>query len=422
MGRQPFGLASPAALLKAAGHEVLCLDASRDPLRPGQTAGADWIAFHLPMHTATRLAVPLIKHIRAAGPTPRIACFGLYAALNADYLRSIGADTIAGGEFESALVEAVKGGPPPPELPRVPFTVPDRTGLPPLHRYATLGGRTAGYTEASRGCKHLCRHCPVVPVYQGKFRAVPADIVLADIRQQAASGATHITFGDPDFFNGPTHATRIAEALHREFPDLTWDATIKIEHLLKHRDLLPALVRTRCLFVTSAVESLDDGVLALLEKGHTRADFITAATLCRSAGLTLAPTFIPFTPWTTRAGYRDLLETIAGLDLIPNTAPVQLALRLLVTSGSRLLELDGIRRCTGPFDSAALVYPWTHADPEMDNLAGAVLRLVHASQTQGLPREQIFSRIWTLAHGAPPAVPILPSRATIPYLTEPWYC
>src|SRR5262249_48470940 len=160
-----------------------------------------------------------------------------------------------------------------------------------LSDYARMfDGRTnriTGYTESTRGCKHLCRHCPVVPVYNGKFRAVPADVVLDDIRQQAAAGAQHITFGDPDFFNGPKHGLRIVEKMRVEFPSLTYDVTIKIEHLLRRRELLPELKRTGCIMVTSAVESVDDGVLAILEKGHTRADFIEAAGLLRGAGLNL---------------------------------------------------------------------------------------------------------------------------------------
>ena len=109
--------------------------------------------------------------------------------------------------------------------------MPDRSGLPVLSNYAALdlGGaerRTVGYTEASRGCKHLCRHCPVVPVYEGVFRVVPRETVLADVARQVAAGARHITFGDPDFFNGPTHGIRIVEALAREFPGVTHDVTI----------------------------------------------------------------------------------------------------------------------------------------------------------------------------------------------------
>src|SRR5205814_3360176 len=112
-----------------------------------------------------------------------------------------------------------------------------------------------------------------------------------------------------------------------EFPGVTYDVTIKIEHLLKHADALPALARTGCLFITSAVESMDDAVLARLAKGHTRADFVRALELTRAHGLTMAPTFVAFTPWTTREAYLELLRTIRDLDLIGNVPPIQLAIR-----------------------------------------------------------------------------------------------
>src|SRR5207248_647476 len=102
-------------------------------------------------------------------------------------------------------------------------------------------------------------------IYSGQFRVVSRDVVLADVRQQVEAGAQHITFGDPDFFNGVTHALRIVDELHSEFPQLTYDVTIKVEHLLRHSDALPKLARAGCLFVTSAVESLDDEVLRKLD-------------------------------------------------------------------------------------------------------------------------------------------------------------
>ena len=173
------------------------------------------------------------------------------------------------------------------------FRVPVRDGLPPLSQYASLQDgedrRIAGYTEASRGCKHRCRHCPIVPVYNGRFRIVSADVVIADARAQVAAGARHITFGDPDFFNGIRHAREVVERFAGECPGVTYDVTIKVEHLLKHADALPLLTATGCAFVTSAVESLDDHVLARLEKGHTRVDFERAVSLCRDARLPLVP-------------------------------------------------------------------------------------------------------------------------------------
>jgi len=263
-----------------------------------------------------------------------------------------------------------------------------------------------------------------VPVYNGQFRIVPADVVLADIDAQVASGAGHVTFGDPDFFNGPTHAMRIVEALHAAHPSITYDVTIKVEHLLRHRHLLPRLRETGCLFVTSAVESLDDEVLAALEKGHTRRDFAEVVDLCRRAGVTLAPTFVAFHPWTSLAGYCDLLDTLETLDLVDHVAPIQLAIRLLVPEGSRLLELEDIRRQIGRFDAATLTYRWTHRDPRVDRLHQDVTTLVGHRLTSD--RRTRFESISALAHGRAGVARLetrpARDRATIPYLNEPWYC
>ncbi len=285
-----------------------------------------------------------------------------------------------------------------------------------------------GSTDATRGCKHRCRHCPIVPVYDGQFRVVPVDVVLADIRGQVEHGARHITFADPDFFNGPTHARRIADAFRREWPTVTYDVTIKVEHLLRHRDLLPMLAQTGCLFVTSAVESVDDRVLEQLEKGHTRADFVEAAALCRAAGLTLSPTFVAFTPWTTLDGYADLLDVVSSLDLVGHVAPVQWGIRLLVTWQSRLLDLTDIRAVIADFDAHTLTYPWRHPDPRVDALQAQLMAMVGARVNR--PRHETFQAIRAAVDqarggtGMRPSAPDdhAPARATIPYLNEPWYC
>ena len=432
LGHQPFGLASPAAWIAERGHQVACLDLDVESLDAGMVREAGLVAFYLPMHTATRLAAHAIAKVRAINPTAHICCYGLYAPLNESYLRSLGVGTVLGGEFEPRLVSLIEAlenrGAPALDgslisLDRLQFRVPLRSALPPLEKYSRLrvgeSSQRVGYTEASRGCKHLCRHCPVVPVYQGAFRVVQADVVLADIRQQVEAGAEHITFGDPDFLNGPTHALRIVEALHPEWPALTYDSTIKIEHLLKHRDLLPRLRETGCLFITSAVEAVDDAVLAKLDKGHTRADFIEAAHELRSAGLALAPTFIPFTPWTTRESYRELLAVLAELDLVEHVAPVQLALRLLIPRGSRLLELPDLQAVLRGFDEPALLYRWQHPEPEMDALAHDALRIAASHGS----RREIFGYLWNLVSERPmPASPGASRESAIPHLDEPWYC
>jgi radical SAM superfamily enzyme YgiQ (UPF0313 family) len=495
LGRQPFGLASPAAWLRQAGARVRCLDLSRERLDEEAVRAADLVAFYVPMHTATRIATQVIGRVKETNPAAHLCFYGLYASVNEPFLLALGADTVLGGEFEAGLLSLVRrlgangakaGFRPPAEatgsfhltaapvslwsapapngqpeplvsLAKQRFLVPDRTGLPELSSYARLNlgngsSRTVGYTEASRGCKHLCRHCPIVPVYRGTFRVVQRDVVLEDVRRQVAAGAEHVTFGDPDFFNGVGHARAIVRALHAEHPRLTYDVTIKVEHLLKHARELATLRETGCVLVTTAVESIDDRVLAILDKGHTRDDVVQAIRLCHEEGLNLNPTFVAFTPWISLAGYQDLLSFLAEQELIDQVAPIQLAIRLLVPAGSRLLELPEVRGMVGPFDRDALVHPWHHEDPRVDRLQGDVQALVQRAAASGAGRREVFSRVWQIAEGAAAgsagrslpagsrtspgdatggrngrharlqAALARPKRAPVPYLTEPWYC
>ena len=445
LGRQPFGLASPAAWLRKRGHQVTCLDLSRQPLNEPALREAGLTAFYVPMHTATRLTLELAEPIRRINPKTHFCAYGLYAAMCAESFRAHGITSLLGGEFEQAMVdlaEHLSGLSAFPQiypldsqisLARLRFLTPDRSDLPPLRSYAHLvlpsgEHRTVGYTEASRGCKHLCRHCPIVPVYNGVFRIVDRDVILADIRQQVAAGAQHITFGDPDFFNGTGHAIPLVEALHREFPRLTYDVTIKVEHLLRSADLLPILRQTGCLFIVSAVESLDDFVLHKLDKNHTRADFFRVVENCFRSGLALQPTFVPFTPWTTMENCLDLFEQLHLLDLVEAVAPIQLAIRLLIPAGSKLFELDDVRELVGPFDANALVYPWKNANPAVDALCEELQEIAAASEKLKRGRTATFERMWHAAKFAAHQTaeervgPHLPSRATVPFLNEPWYC
>jgi radical SAM superfamily enzyme YgiQ (UPF0313 family) len=448
LGRQPFGLASPAAWLRKRGHEVVCLDLSRQSLEEGVVRAAGLIAIYLPMHTATRLAAKLIPDLRALNPRAHLACYGLYAPMNAEYLRTLGVTTVLGGEFEQGIADLGErlqnrllsddGSrfssqlEPLISLERLAFEVPDRSGMPAIGKYAHVvlpggGFRLVGSTEASRGCKHLCRHCPIVPVYKGVFRIVSHDVVMQDIRQQVAAGAQHISFGDPDFFNGIRHAMELGERFHDEFPNVTYDVTIKIEHLRKYEGHLAKLKDTGCLFVTSAVEYLDDVVLRALDKGHTREDFLHIVHAFRALGMTLHPTFVPFTQWTTMDSYLDLLHVIHAESLIENVAPIQLGIRLLIPEGSRLLELDEVRQNVGSFDPQSFFYPWKHVDSRVDELSEAVQAIAAEGDRRKESRSMVFERIWNAAHSAagldaPIIHPSQAPAAAIPFLSEPWYC
>jgi len=457
LGHQPFGVASPAAWLRADGMTVSCLDLAVDRLDEDVVRSADLVAFYLPMHTATRLAVQVIPTVRRLNPAAVVCAYGLYAPVNGDFLRSVGAAEIIGGEFEEPLAELARrvaagdrpatadaGAEPAPatvSLARQRFLVPDRVGLPLLSRYAALAmpdgrQRITGYTEATRGCKHLCRHCPVVPVYGGKFRVVQDDVVLADVAQQVAAGAEHITFGDPDFFNGPAHAVTVVRALHEQFPGLSYDVTIKIEHLVKHANLIPVLAETGCLLVTTAAEAFDERILEIFDKQHTRADFRTAVDTLSAHGIALNPTFVAFTPWTSAEIYVDFLATLHELRLVENVSPVQYGIRLLIPQGSRLLELPETHEYLRGFDPDALCYRWTHPDPRMDALQQELFRVTADSAGQkdsagrSKPRAETFAAVCrvTAEHVDEPlrqrlrALGPVPAQDPVPGLTEPWYC
>ncbi|MBI4593302.1 MAG: radical SAM protein, partial [Candidatus Rokubacteria bacterium] len=309
--------------------------------------------------------------------------------------------------------------------------VPSRSQLPSLKKYAHLerDGEThlAGYVEASRGCKHRCRHCPIPPVYDGRFFVVPPDVVLADARQLVAAGATHITFGDPDFLNGPRHALAVARALHTEFPAVTFDFTAKVEHLLRHRALLPELAALGCAFVVTAVESLSDTVLRQLDKGHTRADVGEALDALRAASIAPRPTWVPFTPWTTLDDYREMLDFIDARSLVDHVDPVQYSIRLLVPPGSLLVESPAMRPHLGPLVEGAFYHRWTHPDPRMDRLQASVAALVEEAAKREEDAALTFARVGALADAAAgvpprPAPALPPDRRRPPRLTEPWFC
>jgi radical SAM superfamily enzyme YgiQ (UPF0313 family) len=442
LGHRPLGTAWPAGFLALAGFAPEQLDLAVESLDPDRVRAARFIGISVPMHTALRLGIQAARRIRRLNPAAYICCYGLYAVLNADLLLSDYADAVLGGECEPDLVDLVQRVErgerpekfrPPPTLRRLTFPLPRRAAPPSRSRYAELerDGRRirTGYVEASRGCRHRCRHCPIPAVYGGRFFVVPPEVVLEDIRGLVAEGAGHITFGDPDFLNGPGHALKVARALHDEFPDVTFDVTAKIEHLVRRAELVSELARAGCLFIVSAAESLSDTVLTRLAKGHTRADILAALDITRRAGITLRPTFVAFTPWTTLPDYLELLDFVAEQDLADDVDPVQYTLRLLVPPGSLLERDPAMQEHLGALDPEALTYRWTHPDPRMDRLQEAVTELVAAAaaaeEDAALTHGRVRDAAATLAGSSSPGGGRFESsrrRSRGPRLTEPWFC
>ena len=444
LGHQPLHVASPAAALRRAGHEVRCLDLSVQPWDAGALEWTQAVGFSVPMHTAMRLALSAGRRARREYPGLPICFYGLYATVSRELVeRELAARAIA-GEYEPALTAwvdelAAPWAPAPAagrsiiHLQRGTFDPPARELLPGLERYARLAldgeERLVGYVEASHGCVHRCRHCPIPAVYDGRIRVVQADTVLRDVERLAGMGARHITFGDPDFLNGWRHSLAIVRTLHERLPELTFDCTTKVEHVLEHADVWDQMAASGCLFVVCALESVNDEILARLEKGHTTAQAVQALELLREHGIETRPSFMPFTPWTTPRDVLEIVDFVAAHDLIANVDPVQFTIRLLVPEDSLLLASEDLREHLGPYEAERLSYPWRSADPAADRLQGRLSALVQQSAAAHEAAGLTFARIRAAvreANGEPagPEPEAIPMGSTEgrPRLTEPWFC
>ncbi len=436
LGHQPLILARLAAIFKSAAIKYSLCDnsvanrsftTSDDFLLPDQEPPTH-IFISVPMHTATQLGKTVANRARAIfGSSVQIIAVGLYSkvALSATdafdcgipsddrdrVLEVLGINLARASAFAPGSV------------------LPDRSGLPGLSNYAHLLAegekKLVGYVETTVGCAHLCKHCPVPVIFHGKFKAVPLELIIAQINQLYEEGARHITFGDPDFLNGPTHALKIARELHRAHPDLTFDATVKIEHVLEHPRIWPELRNLGLQFIVSAFEHTSDLILSKLGKGHTREDLISALGLLRDAGIEVRPSLMPFTPWTDRDGLIDLIEFLFDYDLIESVDPVQLSIRLLLPLDSLVL-MDAEAEISA-WNPELLSYEWRSADPAIDELQAELAEIAENSQESELDTDTIFKTmresIYRRFDLPVPARQFSAARcAEKPRLSESWFC
>ena len=440
LGHQPLHAASASGALLAAGHEVRCLDLSVEPWNDAGVAWAEAIAISVPMHTATRLAERAAQRIRQDRPETPIAFYGLYAGMEHHPAGAAVADAEIAGAYEHGLTAWLgqMGSQSDTttrniDLGRRQSQLPARHLLPDISRYARLAlgddELPVGYTEASRGCVHTCRHCPVPIVFDGRIRIIDQDVVLADIDQLVEAGARHITFADPDFLNGVRHSERVVRAMHARHPHLTFDVTTKVEHILEHAHVWPEFAAAGCLFVVSAFESVNDEILQLLDKGHTATEAARAVGQLRRHGIEIRPSWMPFTPWTTPADVLAIMEFVRDHDLVPNVDPVQYTIRLLVPQGSLLLDRPEMIRHLGGYDEERLTHRWRAADPQSDVLQETLAGIVERGVAEETPDTVMFQNLWTAVRAEAPVAPAGPPprlTGTVPevrpQLTEPWFC
>ena len=438
LGHQPLHVAGAAAELEGAGHDVSTIDLAVEKWDSSRLTGVDAVAVSVPMHTALRLAIEVGRRVRALDAGMPIAFFGLYASVSSESTLGEVADRLISGEYEDGLRDwaaSVEEGTPSRgvsvDIGKRTFRPPARRHLPGLGSYAHLttseGHRLVGYVEASHGCRHRCTHCPVPVVYDGRYRVTGIETVLADIEQLVEAGAGHITFGDPDFLNAPAYSLKVLEAAHARHPALSFDVTVKVEHLLDHRRVLGRMRDAGVIFITSAVETLDDRTLTFLDKGHTAEDAARAVELVRTAGMDIHPTWLPFTPWTTAEGLADIARFVWDEGLAPVTDPVQLSIRLLIPEGSLILDVGEIAPYLEGYDPTRLGYAWRSADPDMDTLQKRLASMAEDGSARDLDPVTTLTRMTQEieeAAGVALATTAIPAGAVAgrPRLTEPWFC
>ncbi len=433
LGHQPIHLASPAAALGAAGVETVSVDLSVDDFDPALLDAVDAVAFSVPMHTAMRLAVGAATRVREFKPDLPIAFYGLYADVGQERTLGTITDVILCGEYEPGLVAwATASGsvehPVLVHLGKSEFLVPDRSGLPGLDRYARLEhngrARLAAAVEASHGCRHRCRHCPIPAVYDGRMRVVGQETVLGDIGQLVSMGAEHITFSDPDFLNAPAYSMDLLRAAHAAHPELTFDVTVKVEHILNHRQLWPEMADLGVLFVISAFESVDDTTLRILDKGHSVADMSEAVGLIRDAGIHLRPTWLPFLPWTTLDHVAGIFKFLASEGLTGAIDPVQMAIKVLIPEGSLLVDRAEMQPHLTHFDPEALTWRWNFESPEAERLQKELDRIAAEASDCQQDTHTTLLEMWEVASSVTgqDLGELVPAEVAVPRLSESWFC
>ncbi len=396
---------------------------------------ASAVILSAPMYTGASIARDLLTECAIDLQTKKTVVVGLYAMVLKDALLSapipgLDIDGIVFSETldASGALELLETG---EVLTRKraakrPYLI-QRRDLVPLASYRTVSyqgqDKTSGYLETTVGCRHRCRHCPVVPIWDGRIAINDAPAVLQDAKNQIAAGAAHLSFGDPDFLNAPRHTLGILKEIHRHDPTVTFDFTTKISEIVAHPDIWGELYEQGLIFVISAVESLNPRVLERLDKQHNASDVAAARDFLFGAHIGLHPTFCPFTPWSEPEDLVDIASFVVSSRLTNVVEPVQLSIELLTPPNSLLLK---DREFFGPYDAQRMGFPPIYADDNLSTLQQVLSEVAAKGATANEDYSRtIASQIEHIENISGRSVPFFDISAPVPdpaTVSEPWFC
>jgi len=379
----------------------------------------DVLGIYASMHTASVLAE---QYLRDRKLPNKLFVFGLYANVFSEMFSNFQSiHSFDSDELESLLEVQLN--------PNYSFkhSVPDRTILPSITDYSHIvdgsNNLIAGSVETTYGCKHECTHCPVPIEFKGMFKTFGTEKIITDVTNQVEEGAKHISFNDPDFFNGPKHALKILQLLNEKHPSITYDSTIKVEHILKYPDYFQELKNLNMLFVISAFETTNDHVLNILQKNHSFNDLNKAVELSLENNIDIRPTWMPFSPWTEQNDLISIIKLIENYKLRETVDPIQLTIKLLVPKNSLILKRPEMKEYLLDYDPASFSYAWKYKFPNIDNIQNELFTYVlqHESEneyTQYLGLVDILESHTneTLLNSEKY------SQRIVPKLSETWFC
>ena len=379
----------------------------------------DVLGIYASMHTASVLAE---QYLRDRKLPNKLFVFGLYANVFSEMFSNFQSiHSFDSDELESLLEVQLN--------PNYSFkhSVPDRTILPSITDYSHIvdgsNNLIAGSVETTYGCKHECTHCPVPIEFKGMFKTFGTEKIITDVTNQVEEGAKHISFNDPDFFNGPKHALKILQLLNEKHPSITYDSTIKVEHILKYPDYFQELKNLNMLFVISAFETTNDHVLNILQKNHSFNDLNKAVELSLENKIDIRPTWMPFSPWTEQNDLISIIKLIENYKLRETVDPIQLTIKLLVPKNSLILKRPEMKEYLLDYDPSSFSYAWKYKFPNIDNIQNELFTYVlqHESENEyaqylGLVDILESHTNETLLNSEKY------SQRIVPKLSETWFC
>ena len=332
----------------------------------------DVLGIYAPMHTATILSIEYIKDKILPN---KMFTFGLYGSVLEDfnssirYIKDIESDELALFlEINDDHQFSLKNN------------IPNRQIFPDISNYAHLvdgsNNIIAGSVETTYGCKHSCTHCPVPISFNGTFKTYSLEKIISDVENQVNQGAKHISFNDPDFFNGPIHALKILESLNKKFPTITYDSTIKVEHIIKYKKYFKELSSLNMVFVISAFETTNDLVLSILEKNHTSNDLNTSIEISQDFGIDVRPTWMPFSPWTELNDLSSIVKLIEKYELRETVDPIQLTIKLLIPKHSLIIKKPEINKYLGNYEKNSLSFKWEYENNDVEKLQSSLFDFI----------------------------------------------